>query len=235
LHDNSPSGFSGTETYNWLHNRESLLALYAKRMLQNIDSVGSYWHGDFELLFDPDISMAGHGRYFLCIAMSSKNNDLSRLAVDALIAAVGECRIGATAFGEAMAAFLPTGVITSVRWTRGLRDMSRTSPLHAQFAWQVVSSLIEKAAITSTQQIPFLELLTELQIEYGFQPNDTLVQVLTSITGGGKGAKLAKGILAFKGERKADLPAALQDLESRINRAERWQNWIRAGRKEAFV
>ncbi len=58
LHDNAVSWFAGAEAYNWLHNRESLLALYAKRMLLNIESVGSYWHGDFELLFDPDISLA---------------------------------------------------------------------------------------------------------------------------------------------------------------------------------
>jgi Family of unknown function (DUF6493) len=225
LHDNSNSWFSGTEPYNWLHNRESLLALYAKRMLQNIESIGSYWHGDFELMFDADISMAGNGRYFICTAMSSKNNDLARLAVDALISAVGECRIGASAYGEAMAAILPAGVITAVRWTRGLRDMSRTSTLHAQFTWQAVCTLIEKASITSTQQIPFLELLVELQLEHGFRPESTLVQVLSSTTGGGKGAKLAKTILGFSGQDNSTLQAALQDLESRIKRAERWQSW----------
>jgi hypothetical protein len=227
LHDNSNSWFAGLETYSWLHNRESLLALYAKRMLQNIESIGSYWHGDFELLFDADISMAENGRYFLCVAMSSKNNDLARLAVDALIAAVGECRIGASAYGEAMATLLPSGVITAVRWTRGLRDMSRTSPLHAQFTWQALCTLIERAPITSTQQIPFLELLVELQLEHGFKPEATLVQVLSSTTGGGKGTKLGKTILAFAGQDNNTPHAALQDLESRIKRAERWQNWIR--------
>ncbi len=235
LHDNSNGWFSGVGPYSWLHNHESLLAFYAKRMLQNIDSIGSYWHGDFELLFDPDISMAGHGRYFLCFAMSSKNNDLSRLAVDALIAAVGECRIGGTAFGEAMAAILPTGVITAVRWSRGLRDMSRTSPLHAHFAWQAISALITKASVAPTQLIPFLELLVELQIEHGFKANDALVQTLSGITGGGKATKLAKTILAFAGTNNGELPAALLDLQSRIDRAERWQNWIRASRKEAVV
>ncbi len=65
--------------------------------------------------------------------MSSKNNDLSRLAVDALIAAVSERRITAAGYGEAMSQLLATGVITAVRWTRGLRDMSRTSALHAWF------------------------------------------------------------------------------------------------------
>ncbi len=225
LHDNAVSWFAGVETYNWLHNRESLLALYAKRMLLNIESVGSYWHGDFELIFDPDMSLAENGRYFLCFAMSSKNNDLSRLAVDALIAAVKERRISAAGYGEAMAQVLPTGVITAVRWTRGLRDASRTSPLHAWFAWHSAGIVIEKATINPTQQIPFLELLTEIQVEHGFTMHDGLRNALAGITGTGKGAKLAKTLLSYRSnpDSNGDLSAALQSLQSRLERAERWQ------------
>jgi Family of unknown function (DUF6493) len=228
LHDNSYLAHS-IGAYSWLHNRESLLALYAKRVLINIDSIGSYWHGDFEWLFDPDLSMARHGRYFFCFAMSSKNNNLSRLAVDALIAAVRDRRIGATAYGQAMAAVLPSGVITVVRWTRGLRDMSRTSPLHAQFVWQAIGALIGNAAITPTQRIPFLELLVELQFEHRFMPDDALVQVLSGIKGEGKSVKLVNSILAFTASDRSAFQAALLDLESRIGRVERWQNWMNAG------
>jgi hypothetical protein len=235
LHDNTNSWFTGPDTYSWLHNRESLLSLYAKRMLVNIHSIGNYWQSNYDVLFDPDISMAGIGRYVLCFAMSSKNNDVARLAVDALIAAVAECRIGGSAFGEAMATVLPPGVITPVRWVRGLRAAARTSPLHAHFTWQAVCTLIEQASITPTQQIPFLELLAELQVEHRFKHEDSLAQALAGNTGAGKSAKLVKTILAFTGDDNSAVRAALQDLESRINRVERWQNWIRAGRKEAVV
>ena len=88
LHDIGTRWTTENESYTWLHNRESLLAFYAKRMLRNINSIGSFWSGDFEFLFDPDVSMCGHGRYFLCLAMSSKNADLARFAVDILIAAI---------------------------------------------------------------------------------------------------------------------------------------------------
>ncbi len=237
LHDNSVSWFMGAEAYNWLHNRESLLALYAKRMLLNIDSVGSYWHGDFELLFDPDISLAENGRYFLCLAMSSKNNDLSRLAVDALIAAVAERRITASGYGEAMANLLPTGVITAVRWTRGLRDMSRTSTLHAWFVWQAVGILIEKAPINSTQQIPFLELLTEIQVEHGFKLHDALRNELSEIIGTGKGAKLAKTLLSGNSNPNGngETQAALQCLQARVARCERWQAMSSGARVDSLV
>jgi len=233
LHDNANSWFAGNDSYNWLHNRESLLALYAKRVLLNIDSIGSYWRGDFEFLFDPDTSMCGNGRYVICLAMSSKSSDLARLGIDALIAAVGERRIGADAFGEAMALFIKTGVITAVRWTRGLRDCSRTSSLHAYFAWQAVCTMLEKAELTSTQQIPFLELLLELQLEHKFKPDETFVNALSGTTGGGKGHKLFKSLLAFPGIENSILPIAHLDLQYKIQRVERWQRWLRVREAEA--
>ena len=225
LHDNMTQFSTGLESYWWLHNRESLLALYAKRMLLNIQSIGSYWHSEFDLIFDPDISMAENGRYFLCLAMSSKNNDLSRLAVDGLIAAVGERRIGAQAYGQVMSQFLPTGVITAVRWIRGLRDTARVSELHAFFVWRAVGVVIAQAAVSSTQQIPFLELLTEIQLEHQFALDDDLSGALSGITGSGKGAKLAKALLAFNPAPAASSQsqAALQCFQSRLGRAERWQ------------
>jgi hypothetical protein len=193
-------------------------------MLMNIDSVGNYWHGDFELLFDADTSLAGNGRYFLALAMSSKNNELSRLAVDALIAAVGERRIGAHSYGEAMAQLLPTGVITFVRWSRGLRDTARTSSLHAWFVRHALSIVIAKSEISGTQQIPFLELILEIQAEHGFKMNDSLRVVLSQIKGGGKAAKLAKSIMACKldPQMMSERAAAFQCLQSRLERCERW-------------
>jgi hypothetical protein len=234
LHDNAASWFAGSDTYTWLHNRESLLALYAKRMLQNIDSIGSYWHGDFELIFDPDISMAGNGRYFILMTMSSKNNDLSRLAVDALIAAIGECRITGGALGEAMAVLIPTRVITVVRWTRGLREASRVSKQHAHFVWTALCSLLVHAEFVSTQQIPFLELLVELQVANGFAISDELRKLLNGASTG-KSGKLAKALQSFISRSPSEEQASLQDLHSRIRRVERWQNNLKQSRKQVPI
>jgi hypothetical protein len=212
-----------------------LFALLAKRVLQNIESVGSYWHGDFEFMFDPDVSLADNGRYLILFAMSSKNNDFARLAVDALIAAIGETRVSATTYGEAMAWMLPSGVITNIRWTRGLRDAARTSAMHAAFVWQAVSTIIEKAKISATQQIPFLELLVELQVENGFKPSAALTQALSANTGTTKGAKLSKAIMSSAQPDKTTALAAVQDLEARISRVERWQNWKISSTLEAVA
>lgn len=226
LHDNMIKWDTGLESYQWLHNRESLLALYAKNILLNIESIGSYWHSEFDLIFDPDISMSANGRYLLCLAMSSKNNDLSRLAIDGLIAAVGERRISAQGYGQVMAHILPTGVITAVRWIRGLRDAAKVSALHAWFVWRSVGIVIAQAGITSTQQIPFLELLAEIQVEHQFVIDDTLRGVLSGITGSGKAAKIGKTLLSFSpsaGASSSLSQATLECLQSRLRRAERWQ------------
>jgi hypothetical protein len=236
LHDNANSFTSGINTYNWLHNRESLLAMHAKRVLCNINSIGSYWLGEFEFLFDPDVSLARNGRYFICAAMSSKNNDLSRLAVDVLISAVGDIRIGARDYGAAMAAFLPSKIITTVRWIRGLRDASKVSPLHAQFVWQAVSALIRNAASQeNASHIPFLELLIELQIAHGFGIDESTRRCLADIasSGTGKTTKLAKTLTSSIGKENDQEEAARQDLELRLGRVERWQNWARLAQSKA--
>ena len=134
-----------------------------------------------------------------------------------------------------MATVLPTGVITAVRWTRGLRETARTSTQHAHFVWKTVATIIEKASLTATQQIPFLELLAELQLEHGFKGSDQLKAALSSITGTGKGAKLAKSILECKSENDSESVAALQDLRARIERVERWENWARLNKQTALV
>lgn len=46
---------------------------------------------------------------------------LSQRDADALIAAVGECRVSAISYGKAMAQLLPAGVMTQVRWSRYLQ------------------------------------------------------------------------------------------------------------------
>jgi hypothetical protein len=74
-----------------------------------------------------------------------------------------------------------------------------------------------------------LELLVELQFEHRFKPDDALVQVLSGTKGEGKSLKLVNSILAFAGSDHGTFQAGLLDLESRISRAERWQNWVNAG------
>ncbi|HEY9784959.1 MAG TPA: DUF6493 family protein [Candidatus Obscuribacterales bacterium] len=238
LHDNSNTwGGAANISLAWLHNRESLLAMHAKRFAQNIDSVGSYWHGDIEFVFDPDVPMAGNGRYFIAMALSSKNPEVARLALDALIAAVGECRIEATTFGEALASILPTGVITAVRWTRALRDMSKVSPLHAYFTWLTIDSLLTHATLSAIQPIPFLEILAELQSEHEFALSEELKTKLTTVSGTSKTAKLAKSLQNSRpaGKSNSLRRAALAGLESRIARAERWHDWLQGTGKEAVA
>jgi len=91
----------------------------------------------------------------------------------------------------------------------------------------------KKAELTSTQQIPFLELLLELQFEHKFKTDETFVSALSGTTGGGKGQKLIKTLFACPGIENNSLPIAYLDLESKIQRVERWQRWLRVREAEA--
>ena len=134
-----------------------------------------------------------------------------------------------------MALFLKTGVISPIRWIKGLRDVGRTTLLHAYFTWQSIGTLLERGELKSTQQIPFLELLLELQLEHKFQLDKTLEQALSEVRGGGKCQKLIKTLLSAPVIENSWFPAAVQDLESKIERVERWQRWLRVQEAESIV
>ena len=225
LHDSVRSCFSQSEAYIWVHNRESLLALYAKRLLGSNKSTTNYFQANLELLFDPNVSLNGNGRYGLCFAMSSGSDDLRLFAVDALIAAVRECRIDATTFGEAITQLLPTKVLTPRRLVRALREVARVSSLHVHFVWQTISFVLNHPDTISLQHLLFLELLVELQIDHAFKPDKTLGTFLISIRHGGKRGKLASAILSHSVvDNTSQTQAALESIEARIRIVERWQN-----------
>jgi len=232
LHDNSNRfAVERTDELTWLQNRESLLARMAKSSAQYVDSVGSYWQGDYEFLFDQNVSMADNGRWFLCMALSSKHQETSRLAIDALISAVSDCRIDATTFGAAMAALVPTGVITAVRWTRALRELGKVSAWHRYFVFETCKSFLKDLGTSGTQSLGFLEVLLETQSQLNVAADAELREIVSKYQGSGKGGKIAKSIFGFapiptKGSGARS--AAAQALEIRIARAQSWQTLLKA-------
>jgi hypothetical protein len=225
LHDNANTPFtSETISYCWLHNRESYLAMFAKYLLINLDSTVHPSKTEFDIFFDPDIDLAFNGRYVICLAMTSKNPEVLGLSVDLLAAAVSECRVSAEGMGEAMAQTLGAKIITVGRWVSVLRDVYRISPLHASFVWSAISKLLCISGLTAVIRTHFLELLAEIQLDWKFQPNKNLQSVLDQIEDSGKSAQIAKALMAQKVcDNEIHEAVALQSLESRLRRAERWQ------------
>jgi hypothetical protein len=85
------------------------------------------------------------------------------------------------------------------------------------------------------QQIPFLELLVEPQVEHQYQIDSELHKTFSGITGGSKSAKLAKLLLTSTGIEKLFAKAAFQNAEARLRRVERWQSWKRTSLEGSLV
>jgi hypothetical protein len=208
---------------DWLQNREPLLARMAKNILHNINSIGNDWQDDYSILFDPDFPLDENGSWLLTLALVTKHDDVRRLTLDLLIAAVEEKRVNAAKIGENIALLLEHK-FTILRWTKSFRELARISQLHALFAWKVMITLLEK--VGPACPMGFTELLLELKDEYGFAVPAVALEQLKQVSGSGKAATLAKKLVADGTNWSKTGPlneAAKQSFASRVARVERWQ------------
>jgi hypothetical protein len=205
----------------WMQNKEPFLARLAKEVLLNINSTSSDWHNDFTILFDPDFPLYENGSWCLALALVAKPDQLRRLGLDLLIAAVEENRVDANKLAKSMSLL---SKVTQSRWTAAIRELARVSALHALFAWKLLCCyLVHKGDCIS---LGFLEVMLELKETYGFGLTSGAVDILQRFKGSGKTAKVAK-TLAADGVTWKSLDslhgATEQSLKARIARVERWQ------------
>lgn len=219
----------------WLQDRESYFAMQARNQAANIDSQSSFWEGTWEPIFDPDVSVTGFARWCLVIGLTSKHADNARMALDALVACIEDCRIDGIVLGDAMAEILTSGKVTLVRWIRALKDCARVSPLHLQVVRIAVErSLSNTKNSTMSTPIKLIELLYDLCSESGECVSTARTrEYLESLGTKGKTGQLAKSLLSLQ-KGRADrhrAEAALQALRSRIQRADRYNRILhsRAG------
>ncbi len=223
MHSNLVNHFSTEYCTIWLQNREPLLARLSKALLLTINSIGAFNPDNYSLFFDPDLPLSENGSWFLALILVAKNDDLRRLGLDILIAAVEENRASALNLAHSMALLVG---FTQVRWLKSLRELAKVSALHAVFAWEVLTSYV----LDRQKETPlgFLELLLELAEEHGFGLSPEAVQALEQFTGAGKTAKLAKSLASEKSHWKSYATlneAAQQSLRSRASRVKRWHRF----------
>ena len=234
LHDRRSFWDAGNDIIElyFLSNREPYLCYLARRMAIYLDSQGDYWKSSWNSLFDPDISLAQMGSWVLVLGLSSKSQDAARLALDALIAAIEEDRIDGSKFGERMGRVYTTEKITLSRWITALREVLRISPLHLHFVQTAAEACVAELplSLASKPPVPLIELLYDASLSAKYSIRNVKARnFLEQVQGKGKAAKLAKLLLELSplNESKHRRQAAVQMLEARIQRAERWQKWQR--------
>lgn len=218
--------------------RESFFAGQTNRTALFLESVGNYWTTSWNCLFDSDVPLSGMGTWLLVVALTAKQPETSRLALDATIAGIDENRIDGPVFGQVMARFLMTGRITLVRWTNAFKEISRISPLHRQFAKDAIENCLAGLSEKYCEKAPiaFLEILYDCAIASKQSIENAACRTfLSQIKGKGKGSKLSKLLLELKdtGSRAHWLELNAQVLRSRIERVHAWDARVKTQDKEA--
>ncbi len=231
IHDRT-GFFDGNDIleYYFLQNREPYFAYLGRRTALFMDSQGEYWKSSWNCVFDPDLPLHKMGAWILVFALSAKQADQARLALDACIAAIEENRIDPVAFGTDMEKVLSTGKITLSRWVSALKETMRVSPLHLDFVHRALEICIAELPLQTASKppIPLLELFYDSCVSSGYIIKNLKTRnYLERVEGKGKAAKLAK-LLCDLHEEKSQKHlegVSLQTLRARLDRAERWQRW----------
>lgn len=216
---------SGWESTLWLRGPDAFLSTLANGLATFLESQGSYWQGDWELLFHPDTPASPLLNLTILLGLAAKQPNAGGLARDALSAGIEDGRIDGTSLGQVLSFIIGADVVTHARWVAAFRDVARVSPLHAH----VLQAALEQAAADlpaapSARVVAVLETLLEWTTEAGEPVRSERTRArLAQITGAGRGAKLARALLALEENKNASSRTTVAGfaMRARLLRADR--------------
>ena len=180
-----------------------------------------------KLVLEPDVPLGPMALFMLCRGLNAIDAAAAQATVDALIAAIDDGRLDGDTLGQAMHAFLMTGLVLGKRWPARLKEVARFSSL----ARRVVRRALERAMHPGDPQRKlhdahaWVETLHELSIEAGESIEDPLARDgLVRFLKSGKAAKPAQALLDLRlaDGRTVRLGAAVHAIRQRLRRAEGW-------------
>ncbi|HWB00880.1 MAG TPA: DUF6493 family protein [Pirellulales bacterium] len=175
-------------------------------------------------LFDVDRPMDELACLLLLVGLSSKDEDVRRVAIDAAIESIQDGRLHTAILGTTLARLTVPEWLKLNRLCANLEEVARVSSMHA---WVVCESL--DVLLAAYEELPrdahhLLAVLQKLLMQLGGELTPAAKQRLTAFEGGGKSGKLAKALLKLTAcETPVAAEARHQVLQSRIERAQRWQ------------
>ncbi len=181
----------------------------------------------YEELFEPDRIWTEFGHLVVLLGLISKDNDVKRQAIDAMIEAVLDGRADPAIFADVTHTIFGCGWSGLKRLADSLAEVARMTPLHRWFA----TASLEPLITTFRGKLPIgaasiLELYLDGLIEMGLAVDKDVESTCSVIKGSSKSAKAAKRIIAAKlvdRSEKRDEAKSIA-LQSRLDRADRWQN-----------
>lgn len=207
-------------------NVESTLALAARDLIAGMDEPGSAFlpvNGLMESLLHVDRGWSEMARRVLWLGTISRDGAARGLAVDALIDGIVDGRADVDRLSETLIEISAAGLVKWNRLADSLRQVGRTSVLAERIVAEIIDQLMASWASLPRNAHYVLSLQAELLANLGHAPCDKTRQVLGTVKGSSKTAKLAKRLLEMRadGSSSAMHQTILDAAEGRLARAER--------------
>ena len=209
-------------------NVSSQMAIGCKALVMRLDYTASSIEQNYpylNVLFAVDRPMDDLACLMLTLGLSGLDQDVRGLAIDAAIETIADGRLHPTLWRHVLTTLSEPGWLKLNRLCDNMAEVARVGPLHAWVVRDSLACLLETYDTLPRDAHYLLAVLLELYAQSGDAPSPEAVEVLKSLKGSSKTAKLAKAILTLDvPATAANDQARLQLLECRIARAQRWQH-----------
>lgn len=139
------------------------------------------------------------GALLLALGLGAKERGQSMLAIDALIASVGEGRLAAAALGRALVEAASSGAIKFARWSKQLSQAAQAGPLQTKAIFLALEMLFESGQGTeAADYFKLVELERELAHQAGLRlSRPGAISILRRIPTGGKTKRVIAELLSL--------------------------------------
>lgn len=210
----------------WPLDPEPFFAAGAMCIGTNLDWWEAAWHNRcfLEPLLDPDVPLLEMGRLLLLCGLAAKEPGEHGLAVDVVIQAMQDGRLGSDNLTDMLVTAMTSGHFNLQRLAKRFHDVAAISDLHAYITLLAVEAAVPHVDLNAAPR--GLGDLFELLTEIGSQLNRGIMLAecrtfLEGIKGSNKVAKAAKELLSLQ-TRMVPSDLVEQAIGYRTERLEQW-------------
>ena len=197
----------------WIHDLEA--------MIFPADPTAMLMLGRIDGVFDCDFSWSKEAARLVVFASSSSSKEFRMKAADAFIDAFAQVRASPELVGQQMAGLGEH--LTLKRTAEALASVGQVSELHQASVFRTIHEFIS-CLDSSRKDLHFaLTPMLEAALQSGFAVEAGCRQLLESVSGSSKTAKLAKQILQIEPDHQKQMVTRVQAATAVVERAERWQ------------
>ncbi len=188
----------------WPSQREDWCTLGAFRIANNLDWQSAVWanRAFLGVFDDPSTEMGPMAYLLLSLGLMAKEATEAAIAAHGLRRLIEDGRLDCGKLGAALAGLFASGVVRGSRLSKALTDTARAGRAHADAVRQILErALAGGMPPRPADQSALLEAFLEACTASGVGPqSESLRGLLAAVSGGGKGPKLARSLLALGSE-----------------------------------